>query len=287
MAARSASADILFLIDDDAFMEDDCAEKIMSVYEKDEAGRIAAVGAAKASSNQAQPGGDAAPITSKLSSGAAIRDRIDRLAKQSRLARYLIDEILMMSIDNRFVPYDSYTRHFTETDFKALADEFDGLVYTRHIYGYALTVRREVADKEPFDDNLLRYSPGEDLDATYRYSRHGLNVYLPAAALRHIESSQSRLKREIVHTLSNTNNAYFVRKKAEDFPAIKRKYFRKLRKNLFAAAIKDLAKGHLSFPDATTLMRCFSIAEEIFDQPLDKLDPWYKDRQLIILDTAR
>ncbi len=44
-AMELVRADIVFLIDDDSFMYDDCAAEILAVYEKDEAGAIAAVGA--------------------------------------------------------------------------------------------------------------------------------------------------------------------------------------------------------------------------------------------------
>ena len=48
LAIEASSADVLFMIDDDAYMYPGCAEKVMTVFEADAGKQIAAVGPAPA-----------------------------------------------------------------------------------------------------------------------------------------------------------------------------------------------------------------------------------------------
>jgi glycosyltransferase involved in cell wall biosynthesis len=57
-ALDQTTADVLFLIDDDSFMFDDCAAEIMAIYEADPEGKIAGVSATLADN---APGASSSP----------------------------------------------------------------------------------------------------------------------------------------------------------------------------------------------------------------------------------
>ena len=56
LAIDASSADVLFMIDDDAYMYPGCAEKVMTVFEADAGKQIAAVGPAPAANPPASGG---------------------------------------------------------------------------------------------------------------------------------------------------------------------------------------------------------------------------------------
>ncbi|NHB75449.1 glycosyltransferase family 2 protein [Rhodobacter calidifons] len=204
-AIGAARADILFLIDDDAFLHPDCAEVIMQVYETDRDRRIAAVSASDGPLPEATPlaggkgGASRAPLT-------------ERLLRSSFLMRFLWTEVLLMSAERMFIPYDGTWHKPTEEEVAAYSSS--ALFPVSLISGYRLTVRRSIALDEPFDGDLLAYASAEDLDATYRFSRHGWNVVAVEGRIYHHEALPGRLKRQQSSRLSVLNIAFFLRKHA-------------------------------------------------------------------------
>ncbi len=203
--------EILFVIDDDTFMYPDCAAEILSLYAADTQGRIAAIGASPTSTPPSPALTGIARQSKSL--GGRKAAAIKSLSQRSRIMGFLIDEVLMMSAESRGIRYDFEHPHHGPEAFAALAppDAF----YSLFIFGYQLTVRRSIAMKEPFDPGLLGYSPNEDMDATYRYNRHGLNINATKAKVHHFGSAAARTNIFRVCRLSLCNTVYFARRNGQ------------------------------------------------------------------------
>jgi GT2 family glycosyltransferase len=238
-AIAATTADILFLIDDDAFMHPDCAETIMQVYESDRAGKIAAISA----TDGPVPGG--AGLVGEAKSGPTKARLTERILSRSRIARFVWVELFLMSADRVFIPYDRKWHKADEATVRAYAS--DRVVPLTTIAGYRMTVRRSVALTEPFDGDLLAYASAEDLDATYRFSRHGWNVQALDAKLYHHEAMAARLKREQSTMLSVLKVAFLLRKNT-NFPVRQTiQFYVMILRRLIAEFLKDLLSRRWKF----------------------------------------
>ena len=273
-ATRATSADILFCLDDDTLMFPDCAETILRIYESDTAGAIAGV---TANNHPVSP--LAAPkIERKLS---ALQDKVRRSGTRNRLTRWIWREIFLMDTLRLFVPYDSNRRTATEADVARLGqpDLFPALT----MIGFAMTVRRSVAVAEPFDPWLLSYSPCEDTDASYRYSRHGLLVLSGKARLHHYEVAAARLNRYRVLALFLLNVAFFTRQHSDDLPRHRRRFFALARRRVLAEFLKDGFALRFRFPQVRGTLYALRRAPTIFDHPDARLGEDYQAIQREVL----
>lgn len=236
----AAAADILFLIDDDAFLHPECAEVILRVYESDRDRRIAAVSASDA------PLPEATPLDAAGKDGANKAPLIDRLLGSSALIRFFWTEVLMMSAEKMFLPYDGTWHKPTEAEVAAYSAS--ALFPVSLISGYRITVRRTIALAEPFDGDLLAYASAEDLDATYRFSRHGWNVVAVEGRIYHHEALAGRLKRQQSARLSVLNIAFFLRKHARHPLRQSLGFGVMLARRLLAEVLKDGLARRWQFP---------------------------------------
>lgn len=278
-ATQAASADILFCLDDDTLMYPDCAEQIMRIYEKDTTGAIAGV---TGGNHPTSPLADLG-IERKMS---ALQDRAKRGwgLGHTTVMRWILREIFMMDTLRLFVPYDSGRGVPTEAETARIGQPT--LVPVFSMIGYALTVRRRVAVAEPFDPWLLSYSPCEDTDASYRFSRHGMLVYTNDARLHHYEVAGSRLNRHRVAALFLLNVAFFIRQHSDDLPRHRRRYFALARRRLLAETLKDAAGRRFRFPQVAGTIFALRHAPAIFDHPDQGLFEFYQDLQRKVLTWA-
>lgn len=274
LATQAATADILFCLDDDTLMYPDCAETILRVYEADTAQAIAGV---TANNDPVSP--LAAPKIERKLSG--LHDKAKRSGTRNRLTRWIWREIFLMDTLRLFVPYDSDRRTATEDDVARLnqPDLFPVLT----MIGFAMTVRRSVALAEPFDPWLLSYSPCEDTDATYRFSRHGLLVLAGNARLHHYEVAAARLNRHRVAALFLLNVAYFTRRHSDDLPRHRRRYFSLARRRVLAEVLKDGLGLRFRFPQVRGTLFALRHAPAIFDHPENRLGEDYQTMQRKVL----
>jgi GNAT superfamily N-acetyltransferase len=288
-ALAAMSADIAFVIDDDSLMEPDCAETIMALYEADPEERVVGIsgtnvaGAAPeagegsgASEGSERPEEGGGPVTLK-----AAGSRRARAWRRTGLARWLLKEVLLQSRDRIFLRYDPPGSHHGPEAARAL--DLPGTRYTEFLPGWGMTVRRRVALLEPFDDGLLAYCPTEDLDASYRWGRHGVCLVAERARIDHVEVAASRLKRRKVTALSVMNSAYFTRRNSRR-PArdAARFYALAVRRGL-AEALKDAITGRLSLPQARGAAWALAHAPALFRQDRAGLVEWYAGQQRRIL----
>jgi GT2 family glycosyltransferase len=275
VALGLATADILFFLDDDTFLFPDCAERILAIYAADPQRWIAGVTAPN------HPSSPQASTTLEIkSTGAQSVGRLARL-RMTPVGRWIWREIFLMDTLRLFVPYDLSRMAPDPAALQLMKDLNLSKVFS--MFGYAMTVRRDVARQEPFDNNLLAYSPCEDTDASYRYSRHGLLVMAPDARLHHFEVGAARLKRRKVAALFLMNVAYLLRKHSQDLTLHRRHYMWLARRRVFAELLKDLISRRWSLPQFFGTLAALRKADRIFGHPLEGLEQWYEDQQKEVL----
>jgi glycosyltransferase involved in cell wall biosynthesis len=236
----AATSDILFLIDDDALLYPDCADAILRVYEADRDQRIAAVSASDG------PMPTDTGLVAEAKTGLSKAPLTARLLRSLPLVRFIWVEVLMMSADRVFIPYDRQWHRPDAATVTAYASETVYPLTT--IAGYRLTVRRAVALAEPFDNDLLAYASAEDLDATYRFSRHGWNVVATDGKIYHHEAMAGRLKRQQSTMLSVLNIAFLLRKHSR-FPVLHTiQFYVMILRRLLAETLKDGLSRRWQYP---------------------------------------
>ncbi|MEM6890615.1 MAG: glycosyltransferase [Pseudomonadota bacterium] len=268
------TADIAFLLDDDALMHPDCAETIMQIYERDTDKRVVGVSATNAR-------GTSGAEAEKKNQGGLNTSWARGLLKNSALARWVLREILMTARDRIFIRYDDETGRAGVEVVEALG--LEDVQYSRFLPGWGMTVRSEIALQEPFDDTLLAYCPTEDLDASYRFARYGVNVVARRALLDHVEVAAGRIKRHQAAKLSIMNSAYLTRKNSTRQAWHITVYYVYAMRRLLAEALKDTMTGRLSYPQFRGLAAGLGYSMSIFRHNRDDLESWYEAFQKRIL----
>ena len=269
-----AGADILFLIDDDAMLHRQAAARIMAHYRADARGRIVAISRCNTPLDRApQPG---AVIKATNRAGALVANR------RSRGLDLALRHLLMIPADQRFVGYDRPERRWHGD-----AGLPEGLARVDFITGFALTLRRSVALAEPFDDGLVGSAIGEDLDASYRFGRHGILAFAPDAPIHHLEAAAGRDRRRVNTALALLNIAYFIRRNSDrqgrDFARYALWYLRMV----LAELPKDLAGGRWDLPQLRGALLAGRQLPALLRQPRAGLPQWYQDRQTTLMAGTR
>jgi GT2 family glycosyltransferase len=233
---EQARADIVFLFDDDSFMHPECARNILEVYFADKAGKILGV-CAEGTGHPPDDSDVAAQIKQDAPSADVDLSGSSILAQLKRL---VWKEVLLMGPEKFFVPYDGRYPNHEATPLPSQSER-------EHIFpGYCMTFRRTVFDKERFDDQMMRYASGEDLDLSYRVSRHGTLVRSTLAKVYHHTSATGRLKRFQVTALATLNQAYWIGKHGSN--RAKAMFRHRVARRLIAESIKDAYQRRLDFP---------------------------------------
>ncbi len=275
-----ATSDVLFMIDDDAMLFADSAERVLEVYEADVGARIAGVMLGTSERHppplDGQPAADTGdPIEIKASGRR-------RWSSDSAIGRVIYRELLLMSRERVFVPYEgSYPDH-------AMPDEVRqfGCFPVRLFKGYAMTYRRSVIAKVRFSSLLRGYCPAEDLDASYRASAYGCLVVAPQARIHHIEAASGRLKRRVATLLSASNIAVFLREHADGVRARKRDFAIMMLRRLLAELLKDIGSGRFDLPQVRGLLQSVPLSRRIFEIPIGELPAFYTQVQVDLLGQA-
>lgn len=146
-----------------------------------------------------------------------------------------------------------------------------------------MTVRRSVALAEPFDDDLLGYASAEDLDATYRFSRHGWNVVAIDGRIYHHEAMANRLKRQQSTTLSVLNVAFLLRKHSR-FPVRHTiQFYVMLLRRLLAELLKEGLSRRWQFPQLRGVAASVPATVRILSHDRATLGPFYDGIQRKLL----
>lgn len=275
---RRSESDVVFLFDDDTLMFPDTAERILEVYAQDTAGVVQAVTAR----NVPKPPNDptwstpGAARTYAPHVTSATDDEVGSVPKRSR--NPLVEFIRkLLRADERFVPYDP------EPLIHDVPASLDGLGLRSWTVaaGFHLTARREAALREPFEDRLMGYSPGEDSDATYRFTRHGPLLFQPAAIVHHMEAPGVRFGMFRRTALGAINPLLLHRVHSTDRAFSERENRALLRRRLLIEFAKDVQNLDFSLSRARGIAFALRHVGEIMSARDEEIDALFERFQSI------
>lgn len=279
----AATADILFMIDDDSYLFPDAAEKIMAHYEADTESVFAGIelrpaGNAPDGSSVATPGSQ--PTFTRIRD--ALRSANGDRSLAGRVRNWLawrFDQtwrrISIIGTDQWFIPYDQRYPKAPRPDHLMTR----AIQTTRLFEGYRMTFRRAAVADEQFEPLLLYYCPGEDLDLSYRVSRKGGLMRAQDAWVYHFHSASGRLKHEQVALLGTLNQALFLRRNAPDQAWARGRFRRHALHRVVVSALRDLGAGLLSLPKARGTWTGLRLSRRIFNASMDEIEAFYPDLQ--------
>ena len=274
-AIALARADILFMIDDDALLHADCAARIMAHYRADAQGRIVAISARNT------PLAGVATSDQRKQTNRAGRLVAGRARPVQRGIDFALHHLLMIPAEQRFLGYDRPERRWQGNT--ALPE---GLFRVDFIVGFALTLRRHLALREPFDEGLVGSSIAEDLDASYRFGRHGILAIAPDAHIHHLEAAAGRDRRRINTALALLNIAYFVRRNSERQGRDLARYALWYLRMVLAELPKDIAGGRWDLPQFRGALLAGRNLPALLRHPRAGLPAWYQDLQTKLMTGA-
>lgn len=275
-----ATADVVFLIDDDSFMYPTCAEEIMRVYEADPDEQILGVQAFP----EETPPASSANQANHQEKHYSIEGRTQSLSRGRfrTLFRSFWKHLLLMDSQVNFIPYDGcYPSHPLPPSVEQLNVELD-----RFLAGFRMTFRRHAILKEPFEP-LLRYNTAwEDIDASYRVSRHGILLTALDAKLHHFYSASGRVSRFHIAALASLNQAICLRKYSTNLQRDICVFYSLMARRVLAESIKDGLTRRWSFPQLRGIVTAIRYSIQVFTLPQEAVAEWYPCLQKKILESS-
>lgn len=269
-ALELPTADIVFMVDDDSLMFPDCADEIMRVYEADRDCKIAGVSAVLASHAPDEP--DARGNSPARGASSSAHSPV-----ASRLTRFLEKQV---EVEQLLLPYDSdYPDRPLPPGLPT-----EEVVRCRYFHGMRMTYRRTAIRKEGFDELLQRYAAAEDLDASYRVSRHGALVVATRARLYHAQDSSARLSRYTRNSLGLLNLAVLYRLKAKDPTSTLEAYRLRLWRRLLVDVARDLGRKRLTMPCVRADWHALKVLSSLLEQSDTELRDWYPRFQVELVE---
>lgn len=260
-ASELASADVVFLFDDDSFMYPDAAEELMKLYDADERMEVAGIAAALAG----KPPAEAADRKAVEEIEAA---RVAPTVKQySAFARFVRR---MLDADNLFVPYDEgFPGHFIP---EALSHLRAGK--RQLMAGMTMTVRREWVLEERFSEILADRGP-EDSDVSYRLSRRGAILTALDAKVFHVGSPSGRFSSFSREALCNIGPLVLHRFYSSDQGRSKRELRKLLKRRTIIGLIKDIKAKEFDLPRFKGGRFALKQIGKVFNMSTKELEAWY------------
>lgn len=258
-----ATADVLFMIDDDSYMFRDCAERIMRIYDADTDKKVVSV-AARAAIMPEQGSGAPMPGTGAATTSIGWKRRM---------------EDILMNSEHMFVPYTGWPDHQLPESIVHLP-----VRAIRLVTGFRLTVRREVAVRVRFCELLKRYALCEDFDFSYRISRHGAIVSSIDGLLYHEMSKSGRYTRRTVTTMGLLNMGALLRLHSTSRMVGRIKFYQFAAKRFFFEFVADLGRRRWTLPKTRGVIAAVAAAEPIFSKSDNELGEWYEGLQVKTLE---
>jgi glycosyltransferase involved in cell wall biosynthesis len=266
-AIKLATSDILFMIDDDSLMYPDCSAEVMKIYEADRGREI--VGLAPIEVHEA-------PDEQKSQNGTKSKQ-----TGNGGLRSFLVNLMeRQLDVERLLLPYDAkYPDRPVSKELKSL-----GAVPVRYLHGFTMTYRRETIAKEGFEEILLRYAAAEDMDASYRVSRHGAIAFAVHARLFHARDSSGRLTRFTRQALGMMNLAVLYRLKGHNPRLMYRSFRWRLIRRLPIDLLRDLARRRFNIPNVRANLYALRRLDHVLKLSEDELRQWYPKFQVDLID---
>jgi GT2 family glycosyltransferase len=260
-----ATADVVFLFDDDSLMYPTCAEEIMRIYEADTEGVVKGVQADSVD----HPPSELVTSDSKKQTGWS--EKWFSYGIISFFQRLIWKHLFLMDAGLLFLPYDG---DFPKHEIPASVEKLN-VHPVQLLQGYRMTFRRDAILKEIFEPLLRYYAAGEDLDASYRVSRHGPLLVALDAKVHHFQSASGRLPRFKVSVLSALNQALCLRKHSSDLNRNRQLFYRLMARRVLAETLKDALSRRWDLPQARGILVALKYSSKLFTLPDEELAEWY------------
>jgi len=271
-----ATADILFLIDDDSLMYPDCAEQIMKIYEADSAGVVKGIQAA---------------LVDTMPSDVVVDDAVKPVGWQrgrslpgiTKLQAWVWKHIFLMNSEVTCIPYyGDFPKYEVPRSLQELGVDTVSL-----FHGCRMTFRRDVISTERFEPLLLYYALNEDMDASYRVSKHGMLLEARNAKLHHFQSNSGRLSRYIVTTLASLNQAVCLQRYSNDLGRDRTRFYILNIRRILSEFFKDGLSRRWTFPQLRGVFTSFRYAPIVFNSSPEELAAWYPQFQKEFVETGK
>lgn len=272
------TSDIIFILDDDSFMFPDCAEEIIKIYQADITQQVACIGISLSDTIPPLNNPNASAKIEKKQTGNR-KDSFQKRILNTKIGRWINKKILLQSMDELFIKYEGARDLYVPESLE------DMQVYpTTFLPGCAITVRRSVTQAEQFDTVLRYYAAFEDLDATYRFGRHGLALIAQKSKLHHFEAASGRIKRKKVIVFQLLNMIIFIKRHCKN-PDIYLPAYRKLLwRRLVGEFLKDTLSGRYDFPQLRGVLYCILIWKKVWNNSSHDMNEWYPKIQKDVLE---
>jgi glycosyltransferase involved in cell wall biosynthesis len=260
-----AKADVVFLIDDDSLMYPTCAEEIMRLYEADTEGLVQGVQATlldKPPSNV---------VVTDAPKSVGWRRENPWLPVVGKVQQWIWKYVFLMDTEQLCVPYYGGFPKYEVPDFVEALNAYP----IRIFHGCRMTFRRETILKERFEPLLLYYALNEDMDASYRVSRHGLLLESDSAKLHHFQSNSGRLSRFTVTVLSAMNQAACIRRYSDNLKRDRLRFYILTCRRIVAELFKDALSRRWSLPQMRGVLVALQISPTMFALSDEELADWY------------
>lgn len=266
-----ATADVLFMIDDDTVLYPDCAEKVMRVYEADPEGKIKGVQPALARSAPSD-------ITVADTQKNVVVPR-EQASSLGSLQRWIWKHVFLMDHAAMWIPYrGDYPYHNLPEAVQRM-----NVYQTEALHGCRMTFRRDAIRQEPFEPLLLSWSAAEDIDASHRVSYHGALVEVPEAEAYHFHSASGRISRDKATALHVLNQALFLKRNSNNLARDRARFFALMLRRVFAELFKDTLSRRWSLPQVRGILLGLRHAPSVFDRSIAELEQWYPALQKNVL----
>ena len=259
-----STADITFLLDDDSLMYPTCAEEIMRVYDADTEGVVKGVQSILAPTLPSAVTVDDIP--------KAVGSHRDQwIPGIESFQRFIWRHLFLMDADFLCIPYDGQFPSYTVPG----AISHLNVRPVKIFHGCRMTYRREAIAQEQFEPLLLFYALLEDMDASYRVSRHGMLLEAADAKLHHFQSNSGRLSRYVVSVLSAMNQAVCLRRYSNDLSRDRDRFYWLTARRVVAEIFKDGLSRRWSFPQVRGLLLALKYSPQVFKLSDEELTYWY------------
>jgi GT2 family glycosyltransferase len=259
-----ATADIVFLIDDDSFMYPECAQEVLRIYAQDTAHQVAGV----------MPKLEALPPDNQPAKGP---QKTSNLSNQLKIIQVKLRALAKKWIkdDDIFIPYDfSFPKYTLPETLKNLATHPVPMMH-----GARMSYRREILAQVQFEEALERYAVNEDNDVCYRASRIGMLLQALEARLFHVQVSEGRLTRFTTTALWGLNQAVLHRIHSPDLERFKKPFVKLLWQRLITQTLKDILDRRWTLPSTRGVWFTLQHSQEILSKTPEELRAWYPQFQ--------
>jgi glycosyltransferase involved in cell wall biosynthesis len=271
-----ATADITFLLDDDSLIYPTCAEEIMRVYEADFEGVVKGVQSVLAPTPPSE-------VTVNDTQKVVGSYRDQWIPGIKFFQRFIWRHLFLMDSDFLCIPYEGDFPSYSVPDSLSHLNVRPVKIF----HGCRMTYRREAIAQEPFEPLLLFYALLEDMDASYRVSRHGMLLEATDAKLHHFQSSSGRLSRYMVSVLSAMNQAVCLRRYSNDLTRDRDRFYRLTARRIVAEFFKDGLSRRWTFPQVRGLLSALKYSPHVFKLSDEDLEHWYPYFQKALIASGK